>query len=829
MHIKTSAWLLAAVTVAFSFSQANANDWYQWRGPEQNGVSREKNLPEKWELPTPQNKEGENIAWINDAGGMSSPIVMRGKAYALSRVGEVPAGQGNEATVDPGPNTQESLVCIDAKTGKEIWKHTENMYMTDDPFHRIGWSNPCGDPATGRVYALGAQNVLICCDGNTGKQIWRHQMTEEYGVISTFGGRTPSPAIDENQVFIAGVDFGWGDLAQGHFRVFAFDKETGRLNWVNETPGIPTDAPYQTPVITVINGQKELIVGAGDGTVDAFQPRTGKRLWTFKASKRGFNSAPVVDGNLVYANWDLDNFDSTRRGRVVCLDAGKIENGSPKVVWRLEGIEAGFPSSTLANGVLYVATDNAVVVAIDAKTGKEKYKRGFGTIGKASLVWADDKLYYPEANGRVWILKPGDKKFEVLSHVDLEEKMGREYATFGSVAISDGHVYLQAANKMYCIGPKEFQKQDVQIPTAPKEEPMADGAKSQPPAQVQVVPFDVVVHPGQKAQFQAYGFDEKGRPLGQIKQVQWALGQLTLPAPPPRPAALMRPNEAAVAQGATTSAPKPATPPPPPPAAGPTKVGNLQGNMDQTGIFTAAASKQFEGGAVEATTGSVTGHARVRVLPPLPWQFDFEKAPEGKPPLTWIGAGGKFSVRDLKGNKVLVKLTDIPLFARARTYFGSADESNYTVQGDVMVKETVFDNGGTKVRKAPDVGLINSRYVLELKGSNQTLGIHAWPAALPRVETEPGLVTHIAIPFEWKADAWYTLKLTVQQENGKALCLGKAWPKGQPEPAKWTLQLEDPTPNTHGSPGLWGFSNDHEIYYDNLVVTQSAASHAAAN
>jgi len=180
---------------------------------------------------------------------------------------------------------------------------------------------------------------------------------------------------------------------------------------------------------------------------------------------------------------------------------------------------------------------------------------------------------------------------------------------------------------------------------------------------------------------------------------------------------------------------------------------------------------------------------------------------------------------------VLVKLTDIPLFARARTYFGSAAENNYTVQGDVMVKETVFDNGGTKVRKTPDVGIINSRYVLELKGSNQTIGIHAWPAALPRVETEAGLAMHITIPFEWKADAWYTLKLTVRQENGKAVCMGKVWPSGQPEPSKWTVELQDTTPNTHGKPrpvGLLQRSRDL-LRQSNCQHHRSPLRNAAAN
>jgi hypothetical protein len=63
------------------------------------------------------------------------------------------------------------------------------------------------------------------------------------------------------------------------------------------------------------------------------------------------------------------------------------------------------------------------------------------------------------------------------------------------------------------------------------------------------------------------------------------------------------------------------------------------------------------------------------------------------------------------------------------------------------------------------------------------------------------------------------MKLSVDRENGKTVCRGKAWAFGQPEPAKWMLTMDDPTPNLSGSPGLWGFSNAHDIYYDNLVVT----------
>src|SRR5688572_2614339 len=130
---------------------ALGGDWHQWRGPEQNGVSREKNLPETWDPDT-----GENLVWKNKFGGMSSPIVMKGKVYALTRIGDVEAPE----TVIAGPQTQEALVCVDANTGKIVWQHAQNMFQSDLPFHRLGWSNVAGDPESNRVYAYGAQGML---------------------------------------------------------------------------------------------------------------------------------------------------------------------------------------------------------------------------------------------------------------------------------------------------------------------------------------------------------------------------------------------------------------------------------------------------------------------------------------------------------------------------------------------------------------------------------------------------------------------------------------------------------------------------------------------
>ena len=884
-----SVWTLALSLALFAPAIVFAGDWHQWRGPEQNGVSREKNLPETWDPDA-----GENLLWKNDVGGMSSPIVMKGKVYTLSRIGDVPSPDGD---VIPGPETREALVCIDTETGKVLWQHAENMFQTDLPFHRLGWANPVGDPETNRVYAYGAQGMLYCLDAESGKEIWKRSMSEEFGMISTFGGRTPSPAIDEDQLFIGGVAFGWGDHARSQYRMFCFDKNTGELRWSNGTGGIPVDAPYNTPVIRVINGERLVVTGAGDGSVTAFQARTGKKAWSFPVSKRGLNASVLVEGNLVYACSSEENLEGRRMGTVICLDASSLEKGKPlpgaagppapqpKVVWRRDGIEAGFASPTIFGDTLYVVDNAASVIALEAKTGKQIWRKKVGTIARPSLVYADGKLYVPEANGRMTILgQIGEEKPEQLSRVEVSEKKGREYATFGSVAIANGRVYLQTATSLYCIGSKDAKAESDPIPQPPQEEPVAQDAK---PAQLQVLPYDAVVRQGQSQKFRARLFDEKGRPLGEAKDVQWSIGKLTFTQPPRalpqapggrdappggQPAAAGTPstpgeNGAAGAQAAAAGdragtegtrdeaseekkeadeAAKAAQAAAAQALAGqPEKVeiGNLYGKLGADGTYISPTDAgALLGGAVVAKAEGLSGYSRVRVVPPFAWNIGFTQAATDRPPLTWIGAGGKFAVHALDANDQykpappgagpsepgragekgsLVKLTNIDLYARARTYFGTADMANYTVQADVKVDAK--DAGGRQ--QIPDVGVINSRYALMLYGNYQRAELHSWQPSIP-------YVLHKPMALEWQPGKWYTLKLRVEHQGDTALVRGKVWARGEQEPGEWTLEMQDKLPNPSGSPGLFGNSLvspfQSFIYYDNILVTDNTQGTANA-
>src|SRR5579872_2977970 len=105
-------FLLSVFSVSlWLIPSARAEDWYQWRGPEQNGVSREKNLPDKW------SPAGENVIWKKPYGGRTVPIVMNGRVYVINDSGE-------------GINEQERVMCFDANTGDVQWEYKFNVWLT---------------------------------------------------------------------------------------------------------------------------------------------------------------------------------------------------------------------------------------------------------------------------------------------------------------------------------------------------------------------------------------------------------------------------------------------------------------------------------------------------------------------------------------------------------------------------------------------------------------------------------------------------------------------------------------------------------------------------
>lgn len=231
-------------------------------------------------------------------------------------------------------------------------------------------------------------------------------------------------------------------------------------------------------------------------------------------------------------------------------------------------------------------------------------------------------------------------------------------------------------------------------------------------------------------------------------------------------------------------------------------LAGLKGTVNG-GSFTVANDPVDQAGTIKATVGGLSGEARARVARPMPWTETFESYPEGAVPPGWINAtAGKFKVSVLDGQKVLEKPVDETLFKRIRMFVGPTDWSNYTIEADVRAN--------MKRRQMGDIGVTAQRYSLVLYGNTQELKIEPW---------EPEIQRTVHVPFEWKPDKWYHLKLRVEnQPGGKVRVEGKAWATGEAEPAKWMIEKTDPIGNREGAPGLF-VDAQFGVYLDNLKVT----------
>ncbi|WP_231756579.1 outer membrane protein assembly factor BamB family protein [Lignipirellula cremea] len=712
--------------------KADPKDWVNWRGPHYNSKSDETGLPDTLD------PEGPDLLWRNtELRGRSTPIVMNGRLYTMNR--------NKPETSEEG----ERVLCADAVTGEILWENAFNVWLSDVPDTRVGWSSVVGDPETDYVYALGVCGYFQCIEGATGKTVWSVPMHEHFGLLSTYGGRTNYPIIVDDLVIVSAIVIGWGDQAKPAHRFVAFDKKTGDVVWYNGTAPLPDDTTYSSPALTVVNGEKQMVFGSGDGSVWSFQPRTGKRLWFYEFARRGLNVAPIVANGIVYTNQAEENivppdFPPTMGG-VVALDPSAKGKTTP--IWRNEEIVAGRASPLEIDGRIYIFDDRAKAWVYDAKTGKEIMgKKALGTVMQANALYADGRIYLWTSGGRWYVLTPTEKGFDI----DEKGRFPQGEECISSPIVSHGRIYLQTTEAMYCLEDKTKEHGLAEAPAEPEETPIE---KDMTPAQIQIVPAEVLMKPSESQAFTVRVFNANGQLLSKTS------------------------DEATfTVEGA--------------------------GQVDADGVFHPAADSGHTAAYVTAKVGELSSTSRIRIVPELPWKFDFTGKKE--PPVTWVGARYRHIIRNVDGNDMMVKITTIPKGTRSRAWFGQSDLHDYTIQADV--KGSITDG------KMPDIGLIAQGYKLDLQGASQILQIRAW---------DPQLRMARQVDLDWKPDTWYTMKFRAETADGKAILKGKIWPKGQPEPQEWTVEAEDKSPQMTGSPGLYGNAKDAEIFLDNITVTEN--------
>lgn len=766
-NMTAMTWLRFCLGALFALSvttsSAAVTGWLHWRGPEQNGVSRETGLP--------ATIHASNALWVVDYPGQSTPVIADGRVFINGYLGE-------------GADLQEGIGCFDAETGELLWSRRYNDYLSDTIYLRYATASPAIDAETGNVYLQGTQGKLAAFSRD-GELLWDHSLMEKFGRLTFPNARTATPLIDRDLVITRGITANWGAQGPASDRFYAYDKKTGELVWASTPGDRPKDNSYSHPQLAWFQGRRVFYAATGDGSVVCVNARTGEPLWRVPLFKAGINATVLVHNNdkiisLFGTPYEL--------GRMVAFRIPNVlpTNAAGPVVVNLADVElwsADISTSTshpiLVGDTLYVVAEKGDLCAVDARTGRELWKLKIGIEQRnAGLLYADGRLYVPmlddpegkdsgagEAgrNGAFYVIQPGERPV-ILSKTQLEGRC------FGSPVAWNGKIYIQTTQKLYCFG----QAGDNPGKPAPLAEPRwpAPG----PATQLQIIPAEVFLHPGETATFRARKLDANGLTVSEVPDVRALQWTSYIPA---------------TARVRST----------------------MKGAFDAAGRLVAAPDPVPSAGAFEASLDGLKGYIRGRVMPNVPLSEDFEgftlnetNTLEGAafafPPLPWIGARFKFEVREREGNKCLVKTIDNKFFQRAMVFIGTPDMRNYTITADVL-------SDGTR-RKMSEVGVIAQRYCIVLKGNEQRLEVNS---NLERLRE--------SVEFRWLPNVWYRLKARVDvAPDGTGVVRAKAWKRDDPEPAAWTLEVPHRTAHVEGSPGLFGFSpQDMRVYLDNITVT----------
>lgn len=406
--------------LCFSFCLwAQAENWPQWRGPNLDGTSGEKNLPVSW-------SKTENVEWR-----LELPM----------RSGSTPIIWGERIFLNVADGDNLELWCLDRTKGDILWKKA--VGGGNYKINKQNMSSPSPVTDGRNVYVMAGTGILKAFDFS-GKEQWSRDIQADYGKFGLNWGYGSSPLLHEGSLYVVVLH---GMKTDDPSYVLRLDKANGKtLARVERPTKAQVEAPdaYTTPTIAKVNGKLELIVSGGD-LITGHDIETVKELWradvlnpTNYAMNRIITS-PVYRDGIVYAGSRVKPFVAMKPG-------GKGDVSQSHVMWTYQN-GPDVPTPVTDGKLLYITNDRGIVFCLDAKTGAEVWgpQRIAAAIYSSSPVLADGKIYISNEEGTTTVMKAG-REFEVLAVNKFEEYM------LSSPAISDGQIFLRTEKALYCIG-----------------------------------------------------------------------------------------------------------------------------------------------------------------------------------------------------------------------------------------------------------------------------------------------------------------------------------------------------------------------------------------
>ena len=320
---------------------------------------------------------------------------------------------------------QECVVCYNADTGEELWRH-EDTARYETPQGAIG---PRATPTITEdaVFSLGATGILNALNPITGAKLWQRNICTDAGSEMVEWGMSSSPLIYEDTVI---VDAG-GDKGKA---VIAYNRQTGDIVWASGNH----KAGYASPRIEMINGSLQLLVFHGDG-LQGLEPSTGKMLWEYPwTNQYKINVAqPLLFGNQIFLSSGYDS-------GCVLIAPTKLTDGQPAEVWpRKKTLKLKFNEAVQLGDYVY-GLDDGILACIDYKTGERTWKGGRYRYGQL-LLWGDKLIVQSEA-GYVAVVEANPKEFREVTRLEaLNDR------TWNMLMINRGRLYTRNASEAVCF------------------------------------------------------------------------------------------------------------------------------------------------------------------------------------------------------------------------------------------------------------------------------------------------------------------------------------------------------------------------------------------
>jgi len=349
---------------------ASAADWPQWRGPNRNGIS-----PERVNVNWPA--DGPSVLWRASVGtGFSSVSVNAGRAYTMGSV-----------------TNQDTVWCFDARSGKELWKHSYPSRLDPQYYEGGPGSTPTVD--FNRVFTISKWGDVFCLDATKGTVLWQRDLRKD--------------GIKPNRWGFAGSPLVWHDLVifNAGAAGTALERDTGRLIWSNGTNA----GGYASPTLLNRDGRDTILIFAAKDLV-AVEPRSGRELW-----RQFWETGWDTNNTDPYLQHDRILISSFTRGAMLL----SLARGQPEVIYDHKVLYNHLSPGTLHGDYLYAFNGEAHkktdLRCLHLPSGELKWTCRDPAFG--SLICAAGQLIVLSEKGELLIANASPDKFEPLARAKV--------------------------------------------------------------------------------------------------------------------------------------------------------------------------------------------------------------------------------------------------------------------------------------------------------------------------------------------------------------------------------------------------------------------------